>query len=213
VPDNGGNIGHVNPAEALSGDVERELGIFRELLEEELKKSIDILCCLRAAFHGGARVSIREANVDRLIQKDDICQIRPTVGIRCCRSSFRGYGAWAEFEKKSSGRAVSCILFLKSSQQLILHEPGPPFSHRTKGSAVGEARDSKNLRTHAFKLYDNELGTYQKNMCLSLATLKYPEYCLTERSQSFGETIRNRSVSRTGATTNSSSRTVKIGSG
>jgi hypothetical protein len=109
VPDDGCNVGPIDPCEALPSYMEWEFRILRELLKEQLEESVDIFGRVCAVFYRGTRVSVRETHVGRLIQENHRCLIRPTVRVRYGRSSFRYDRTWTEFEQKTNGRAVSCI--------------------------------------------------------------------------------------------------------
>lgn len=77
--DDGRDVRRVRPAVALRGDVEWRVGILGEAAKEELEEGVHVFAGDRTRVHGGTRVGVGEADVDGLVEEDDVRVLVPGV--------------------------------------------------------------------------------------------------------------------------------------
>jgi hypothetical protein len=85
--------------------VERLVSIFREPINEELQKRVDVLSSHRAGIDGGIAVAV--ADIDGLVQKDHIRVRVPTVRVPCRILAFVANSAGTKLEKQARRRATA----------------------------------------------------------------------------------------------------------
>ena len=68
-------------------------------MKEKFKECVDILPCHGAGIDCGTVVSIRKADIDRLVEEYDICMVVPTVWVMGCVSAFFRDATGSELEK------------------------------------------------------------------------------------------------------------------
>lgn len=101
--DDRGDVRRIRAAIALCGDVEWLLGVLREAAEEELEERVDVLARDGSGADGCALVCVREADVDGLVEKDDVGVGVPGVLVIGNVGTAVGNGARAELEEKTGG--------------------------------------------------------------------------------------------------------------
>ena len=88
--------GNVVAGVGLAGDMKVLLSVLGELLEEEGEQGVDVLACSDGV--GDAVAGVREADVDGLVEEDDVRVGVPAVFVVGEVAPFVCDAAWAEFE-------------------------------------------------------------------------------------------------------------------